>query len=230
MLHVFTFVHCTTEERGEFKGKVAQDDKQKCCKSTTSATKSVKYEAVRESVEYSSNTLALNINQLPPVNHDEDESFRNKTTQSVDTSSSSKKLNSKLERKNKMVYKRMHSFHPCNICRHIVEHRKKFFVAFKPTLHEDDSRDEVENITKPTINIPYNDQEDDTTTSAYLPVMKDSSGSYNKEKQSYNVTFKACNSKYRSKSSIEKSDLVRSKERIEELLHEKRKSLCRFVR
>lgn len=234
MLRIYISVHCSTGDRGEFKEKVVQDDKQKCCKSTTLTTKSVKYEAVRESVECSSNTSALNTNQSPE-NLNEDKSLTIKTTQSesLDTSRSSKKLNSKPERKSKMVYKRRHSFHPCNTCKHIVEHRKKFFVAFTSTLHEDDSGGEVENITKATINIPYNDQEDNTTALSYLPAVKNNSGSYNKEKQSYKVTFKACNldfAKYRSKSSIEKSDLVRSKERIEELLYERRKPLCRFVR
>lgn len=232
MLCIFTFVRCSTEERGEFKEKVVQSDKQKCCKSTTSATRSVKYEAIRESVESSSNTLALKINQTTLVNHGEDESLKMKAKQD-NTCSSSKMLNSKPERKDKVVYKHMHSFQPCNTCKQIVEHRKRFFVAFKSTLHEDDSGVEFENIAKATVTIPWNSQEDVTDASAYLPVMKSDSGSYHKEKQSCKVYFKPCNSnfaKYRSKSAIEKSDLVRSKERIEELLRERRKPLCCFVR
>lgn len=227
----FHICTCSTEERGEFKEKVVQIDKQKCCKSTTSASRSVKYEAIRESVESSSNTLALKINQTV-ANHGEDESLKMEAIQD-NTCSSSKMLNSKPERKNKVMYKHMHSFQPCNTCKQIIEHRKRFFVAFKSTLHEDDSGVEFENITKATVTIPWNSQEDVTDASAYLPVMESNSGSCHKEKQSCKVSFNPCNSnfaKYRSKSAIEKSDLVRSKERIEELLRERRKPLCCFVR
>lgn len=124
-------------------------------------------------------------------------------TLNLPLNTSSPKNYLKAKARNRIMYKHTQSFQPCNTCKLIVERRKKMFVKFKSTSTEAVNTIESQNITQATAL--------DKTCSG---------GDTTNDKQSKNV-YNLCN---------EKSDLVKSKERIEELLQVKRKQLYCLVR
>ena len=198
--------------------KIIQNDRKKYNKS---AIESVKDEAKRKGVECPSNTVPLMINQTH-TSHCKGESLKMKTTQAMDTRSPK---NSNYKSKTR-AYKHMDSFKPCDTCKQIIALRKKLFVEFKSTLQEGDTVVESESISQATIDKSCNGRE------AHLPVIN-----YNAVNSKLQQQFRLLSkhiiiyfAEKRFKSPLEKSDLVKSKERIEELLHKRRKQLFSFVR
>lgn len=203
----------------------------KCCKSTIEC---VKDESTRESVKCSSNTVALMINQTL-LSHSKGESLRTKmATQPVSISSSQNSNNKPKMARNKIAYKRTQSFQPCETCKQIIEHRKKLFIEFRSTPETTtDGMVTSESITtQATVDQPHSDREDGVFTAVHLPTIGSDTADDSKLEQRFKVSFKACDSdfaKQRSKSCLEKSYLVKSKERIEELLQTRRKHLHYLV-
>lgn len=184
-----------------------------------SSIKCVKDETARGSVKCSSNTPAVKINQTPPKSH---RSVETKSTQPAN-SKLPKTSNGIPQAKNKMASKKMNSFQPCNTCKQIVEQRKQLFVEFKSTLQKANSGDESESITKEGQSC---NGKEDVSPVACLPVVSNDTEPNREEED---ASFKACSPEHAPELPLEKSDLVKSKERVEKHLQERRKQLDCFI-
>lgn len=125
---------------------------------------------------------------------------------------------------NKMSYKRMNFFQPCETCKKIVECRKKLFIEFRLTLQETDGTMKSDRITVDQL---CSSREDVAATVTHLPTINNNGDADGKLEQGIAINSEFVTRSF--KPVLDKSDLVKSKEKIEELLHERRKQLYFFV-
>jgi len=233
ILYRFSQLHTTPGVQGQLMERSMSNNKSKCCRSIIG---SVKGESTRGSVKCSSNTVALMANQTL-TGHNKGESLRTKmVSQPVTTRcSSSQNSNSKTKMARNKIYKRTESFQPCKTCKQIVENRKTF-VEFRLTPEgAGDSTTESESITTQAIvDKPCSKRENGGSITVHLPTIGNDTVDDSKLELRPKVSSKTYDSgftKQRSKSYLEKSNLVKSKERIEKkLLQARRKHLYHLVR